>query len=56
MLLLIRCSVLLPLWDFLIVLCFVMRYFVSILVLFHLHGEEGATCLLFFVTAIINII
>ena len=30
--LLIRCRLLLPLWDSVIVLCFVVRYFVSILV------------------------
>ena len=33
LLLLIRCLLLLPLWDSVIVLCFVVRYFVSILVL-----------------------
>ena len=31
--LLIRCCLLLPLWDSVIVLCVVVRYFVSILVL-----------------------
>ena len=33
LLLLIRCWLLLPLWDSVIILCFVVRYFVSILVL-----------------------
>ena len=33
LLLLIRCWVLLPLWDSVIVLCFVVRYFLSILIL-----------------------
>ena len=33
LLLLIRCSLLLPLWDSVIVLCFVVRYVVFILVL-----------------------
>ena len=33
LLLLIRCWLLLPLWDSVIVLCFVVRYFVSFLVL-----------------------
>ena len=33
LLLLIRCGLLLPLWDSVIALCFVVRYFVSILVL-----------------------
>ena len=32
----------LPLWDSVIVLCVVMRYFVSILSLKHLDGEERA--------------
>ena len=32
LLLLIRCWLLLPVWDSVIVLCFIVRYFVSILV------------------------
>ena len=34
------CLLLLPLWESVIVLCFVVRYFMSILVLNHLDGEE----------------
>ena len=40
----IRCGLLLPLWDSVIVLCFVVRYFVSILVL-----QERACCFALFV-------
>ena len=36
------CWLLLQLWDSVIVLCFVGRYFVFILVLHHLYGEERA--------------
>ena len=47
-LLMIRCLLLLPLWDSVIVLCFVVRYFVSLLVLqLSLEGRES--CLLYFV-------
>ena len=35
-----------PLWEYVIGLCFVVRYFMSILVLHHLDGEERAGCLL----------
>ena len=39
------CLLLLPLWDSVIVLCFVVSYFMSILVLGnHLDGEERAGC------------
>ena len=40
---------LLQLWDSVIVLCFVVRYFVSILVCNHLDGEERAGCFALFV-------
>ena len=49
LLLLIRCELLLPLWDSVIVLCFVVHYFVSILALHHLDGEERADCFALFV-------
>ena len=46
MLLLTFCLLLLPLWKSVIVLCFVVRYFMSILVLqSNLDGEERAGCL-----------
>ena len=45
--LLIRCWLLLTLWYFVIVLCFVVRYFVSILVFNHLDGEDRAVTLLY---------
>ena len=38
-----------PLWDSVIVLCFVVSYFVSILVCNHLDGEERAGCFALFV-------
>ena len=38
-----------PLWDSVIVLCFVVRYLVSILVKNHLEGEERAGCFALFV-------
>ena len=44
LLLLTFCLLLLPLWESVIVLCFVVRYFMSILVLQHLDGEERADC------------
>ena len=44
MLLLIRCWLLIPLWDSVSVLCFVVRCFVPILVFNHLDGEERAGC------------
>ena len=44
LLLLTFCLLLLPLWESVIVLCFVVRYFMSILVLRHLDGEERADC------------
>ena len=47
-LLLIRCWLLLPLWDSVIVLCFVVRYFVSILVL-QSSGWGRESWLLYFV-------
>ena len=34
----------LPLWEAVIVVCFVVRYTVSILVLHHLDGKERAGC------------
>ena len=40
LLLLIRCLLLLPLWNSVIVICFVVRYLMSILVFNHLDGEE----------------
>ena len=40
--LLIQCLLLLPLWESVIVLGFVVRYFMSILVCNHLDGEERA--------------
>ena len=40
LLLLTFCLLLLPLWESVIVLCFVVRYFMSI----HLDGEERAEC------------
>ena len=46
MLLLTFCLLLLPLWKSVIVLCFVVRYFMSILVLqSNLDGEKRAGCL-----------
>ena len=47
--LLIPCLLLLPLWESEIVLCFVVRYFMSILVCNHLEGEERAGCFALFV-------
>ena len=46
LLLLTFCLLLLPLWESVIVLCFVVRYLKSILVLDcnHLDGEERAGC------------
>ena len=44
LLLLTFCLLLLPLWESVIVLCFVVRYFMSILALYHLDGEERAGC------------
>ena len=44
MLLLTFCSLLLPLWESVIVLYFVVRYFMSILHCNHLDGEERAGC------------
>ena len=44
-LLLLTCLLLLSLWEFVIVLCFVVRYFMAILVFFiYLDGEERAGC------------
>ena len=40
LLLLTFCLLLLPLWESVIVLCFVVRYFMSILVFHHLDEEE----------------
>ena len=40
LLLLTFCLLLLPLWESVIVLCFVVRYFMSILVFHHLDWEE----------------
>ena len=40
------CLLLLPLWKSVIVLCFIVRYFMSIN---HLDGEEGAGCFALFV-------
>ena len=48
LLLSIRCWLLLPLWDFVIILCFVVRYFVSILVLPSSRWVRES-CLLYFV-------
>ena len=39
------CLLLLPLWESVIVVCFVVRYIMSILVCNHLDGEERAGCL-----------
>ena len=44
LLLLAFCLLLLPLWESVIVLSFVVRYFMSILVLNHLDGIERASC------------
>ena len=44
LLLLTFCLLLLQLWESVIALCFVVRYFMSILVLHHLDGEERADC------------
>ena len=50
LLLLTICLLLLPLWESVIVLtCFVVRYFMSILVLQSLDGEERANCFALFV-------
>ena len=49
LLLLTCCLLLLPLWESVIVLCFVVHYFMSILVLHHLDGEERAGCFAQFV-------
>ena len=43
------CWLLLPFWDSVIVLCFVVRYIVSILVCNHLYGEERTGCYALFV-------
>ena len=43
------CLLLLPLWKSVIVLCFVVRYFMSVLVCNHLDGEKGAGCFALFV-------
>ena len=48
LLLLTFCLLLLPFWESVTVLCFVVRYFMSILVL-HLDGEERAGCFAQFV-------
>ena len=47
--LLICCRLIFPLWNSVIVLCFVVRYFVSILFCKHLDGEERAGCFVLFV-------
>ena len=44
LLLLTFCLLLLPLWESVIVLCFVVCYFMSILACNHLDGEERAGC------------
>ena len=44
LLLLTFCLLLLPLWESVIVLCFVVRYFISCLVLQYVDGEERAGC------------
>ena len=49
LLLLIRCCWLLPLWDSVIVLSFVVRYFVSILVLQSSRWGKRAGCFALFV-------
>ena len=46
---LIRGLLFLPLWESVIVLCFVVRYFMSILVCNHLDGEERDGCFAKFV-------
>ena len=51
LLLLIRLLLFLPLWDFVIVLCFVLRYFVSILVL-QSSCKERSGCFAFFVSLV----
>ena len=38
------CLLLLPLWESVVVLCFVVRYSMSLLVCNHLDGEERAGC------------
>ena len=46
----IRCWLLLPLWDSVIALCcFFVRYFVSVLVCNHLDREKRAGCFALFV-------
>ena len=47
LLLLIHCLLLLPLWETVIVLCFVVRNFMTILICNHLDGEERAGCFAF---------
>ena len=49
LLLLIRCGLLLPLWDSVIVLGFAVRYFMSILVCNHLDGDKRTGCVAVFV-------
>ena len=49
LLLLIHCLLLIPLCESVIVLCFVVRNFMSILVYNHLDGEERAGCFAWFV-------
>ena len=49
LLLLIRCLLLLPLWDSVIVLCFASSFFVSFLVLQSSRWEERAGCFALFV-------
>ena len=44
MLLLTGCLLLHPLWESVIVLCYVVSYFMSILACNHLDGEERAGC------------
>ena len=49
LLLLVRCLLLLPLWDSVIVLCFVVCYFVYFLEWNHLNKEERSRCFALFV-------
>ena len=49
------CCLLLPLWDFVIVLCFVVRYFMSILILQSSRwGRERAGCFGFFFVFLVS--
>ena len=54
LLLLVQCWLLLPVWDSVIVLCFVVRYFMSILVLQESWWERGSWLLYFVCLAVVS--